>query len=102
MKALLLALLVVLCTGYQTSAQRYVAFPDETASWKVIRCFYFFPAGWYDVHTFTMSGDTTTNGISYKKIYETVHHLPGTQYDTIYTHYFVALREEGKNISMIS
>ena len=102
MKAFLLALLVVLCTGYQTSAQQYVAFPDETASWKVIRCFYFFPAGWYDVHTFTMSGDTTTNGISYKKIYETVHHLPGTQYDTIYTHYFGALREEGKKIMMIS
>jgi hypothetical protein len=102
MKAFLLALLVVFCIGYQTSAQQYVAFPDETASWKVIRCFYFFPEGWYDVHTFTMSGDTTTNGISYKKIYETVHHLPGTQYDTIYTHYFGALREEGKKIMMIS
>lgn len=96
MKYFLLALLVACCSAYQTSAQQYVAFPDETASWKVIRCFSFFPAGWYDVHTFTMEGDTTVNGISYKKIYETVHHLPGTQYDTIYTHYFGALKEEEK------
>ena len=42
------------------------------------------------------------NGISYKKIYETVHHLPGTPNDTLYTHFFGALREQEKQIRMVS
>lgn len=102
MKRLLILFLSVITYCNITSAQQYVAFPEGNASWKVIRCFSFYPPGWYDVFTYTQSGDTTIAGVSYHKIYETVHHLPGTQYDSIYTYYFGAMREDQQKIYMVS
>lgn len=102
MRRYMFLLLTGILLSFSSAAQSYQPFPAGDASWKVIRCFSFFPAGWYDVFTYSMSGDTMMNGISYKKIFETVHHLPGTPYDTLYTHFFGALREQEKQIRMVS
>lgn len=103
MKKIQLLFLLIFCNNcYAAFAQQYIAFPTGNAAWKVIRCFSFYPPGWYDVFTYTQSGDTAISGISYHKIYETVHHLPGTPYDTTYTYYFGAMREDQQKIYMVS
>ncbi|MEO6169233.1 MAG: T9SS type A sorting domain-containing protein [Chitinophagales bacterium] len=103
MKKLQLIFLLIFCNHcYSAFAQQYTPFPTDSAYWKVIRCFSFYPPGWYDVFTYTQSGDTTLYGISYHKIYETVHHLPGTSYDSTYTYYFGAMREDQQKIYMVS
>lgn len=80
------------------AGQTYVPFPTGDASWKVIRCFYFYPPDGYDLFTYSQSGDTIMGGLSYHKIYVSNHHLPGSIYDTTYVNYYGAIREEQKKI----
>lgn len=82
------------------AAQTYHPFPTGSASWKVVRCFYFYQPGWHDEYTFIMDGsDTIHNGLSFKKINISKHHAPGTAYDSIYpTEFFGGLRESSKQI----
>ncbi len=102
MKKLVISLVVFTAVSLSTIAQNYQPFPTESATWRVIRCFSFYPPGWYDEYKLIMDGsDTIYNGSSYKKIYISNHHLPGTTYDTIYpTEFFGGLRESAKQIFM--
>jgi len=86
------------------NAQNYFPFPQDDATWQVTRCFYFYPPGWYDDHQIHMTGeDTVFNGISYKKLYFTNHHAPGSDFDTIYPIVFLGgLREVNKKIYIVS
>jgi hypothetical protein len=83
-----------------TAAQTYHSFPTDSASWDVVRCWYFYPGGWHDEFRFTMDGtDTLHNGQVFKKLYVSQHHAPGTAYDTIYpTSFYGGLREYAKQI----
>lgn len=84
------------------NAQVYQPFPTGSTSWKIVRCFYFYPGGVHDEYTLIMDGsDTIHNGLSFKKIEISNHHQPGTVNDTIYpTEFFGGLREFGKQIFM--
>lgn len=100
MKKFLLTLALFFYLTINSGAQAYQPFPTGSATWEVLRCFYFYPSGWYDKYTFTMDGtDTLNNGESFKKIFVTNHHLPGTVHDSIYpTEFFGGLREVDKQI----
>jgi len=86
--------------SFGTNAQIYHPFPTGSATWSVVRCFFFYQPGWHDDYSFMMDGaDTLHDGLLYKKINISVHHLPGTVYDSIYpTEFFGGLRESGKQI----
>lgn len=99
MKKLILLFIIVLL-AVSTNAQTYHPFPTGSASWKIVRCFYFYQPGWHDEYTLTMDGtDTIHNGMAFKKITISNHHLPGTVNDTTYpTEFFGGLRELNKQI----
>lgn len=99
-KNLLLTFVLVNTIVLVINAQTYQPFPTDSASWKVVRCFYFYQPGWHDEYTFIMDGtDTIHNGLPFKKINISKHHLPGTAYDSIYpTEFFGGLRELDKQI----
>jgi hypothetical protein len=101
MKKVLLSLFI-LPLWFTVSAQSYTAFPDGNASWKVIRCFYFYPPDGYDLFTYDQLGDTLISSVSWHKLYLTVHHLPGSIYDTTYTVYYGGIREDQKKIYVMS
>ena len=100
MKKLILSFSTILLFIFNLHSQSYQAFPTGAASWEVTRCWYFYDPGWHDKYTFTMDGtDTLKDGLLYKKIYITNHHLPGTVHDTIYpTEFFGGLREVNKQV----
>src|SRR5262245_55628997 len=79
-------------------SQSYFPIPTGDATWQVTRCNYFLPAGWYDDYNIHMNGeDTVINGKTFKKLYFTNHHAPGTDFDTVYpTVYLGGMREEDK------
>lgn len=102
MKKLTMNLTVLIIVTITANAQMYHPFPTDSATWKIARCFYFYPAGVHDEYTLTMDGtDTIHNGSPFKKINISNHHSPGTVNDTIYpTEFFGGLRESGKQIFM--
>ena len=100
MKRLFNLLSVLLALNIVANAQNYQPFPTGAAIWEVLRCWYLYQPGWYDKYTFTMDGtDTLYDGQTFKKIWITNHHLPGTIHDTIYPKtFFGGLREADKKI----
>ena len=71
--------------------------------WDMSRCWYFYPPGWHDLYYIQMDGtEITINGKTYKKLYHTTHHAPGTEFDSTYTHFLGGIREEGKQVFMVS
>lgn len=93
-------LLVFALAANKSGAQTYQPFPTGTATWEVLRCFYFYPAGWHDKFTFTMDGsESVYEGLPFKNIYIVNHHLPGTVHDTIYPKkFFGGIREVDKQV----
>ncbi|MDZ4847091.1 MAG: PKD domain-containing protein [Chitinophagales bacterium] len=84
------------------SAQSYKPFPTSDASWKIGRCWYFFPGGWYDELTVNMPGeDTVLNSVTYKKLYIT-HRLIHGAIDSGYTRYLGGMRESDREIFVVS
>jgi hypothetical protein len=77
--------------------------PTGPSQWNMARCWYFYPAGWHDLYFITMDGtDTILNGKSYKKLYHTTHHAPGTEFDSTYTNFLGGMREVNKQVFMFS
>jgi hypothetical protein len=104
-RGLLLTLLMGCCFFLQQEsiAQAYYAMPTGPAQWDMARCWYFYPAGWHDLYYITMDGtDTLFNGKTYKKLYHTTHHAPGTEFDSTYTHFLGGMREADKQVFMFS
>ncbi len=91
-------------SGSLLKAQSYFPFPANDATWQVTRCFYFFPPGWYDDYQIHMTGeDTVINNITYKKLFFTSHHAPGSDFDTIYPTVFLGgLYETDKKVYIVS
>ena len=88
---------------HQSYAQSYHPMPTGPAQWNMSRCWYFYPAGWHDLYYITMDGtDTILYGQSYKKLYHTTRHAPGTEFDSTYTHFLGGMREANKQVFMIS
>lgn len=101
MKPLLIVLGSIACLF--ASAQTYRPFPTGDASWKVGRCWYFYPGGWYDEVTFDMDGrDTLINSVSYKKVIMKHRHAPGTAFDSSYVRILGGMRESGRKIFFVS
>ena len=102
----LVALCLVSCfcfSAHELKAQQYQPMPSGPARWDVARCWYFYPAGWHDLYYIEMDGtDTLINGKTYKKLYHTTHHAPGTEFDSTYTHFLGGMREENRRVYMIS
>ena len=87
----------------QSAAQSYHPMPTGSAQWNMTRCWYFYPAGWHDLYYITMDGtDTILNGKTYKKLFHTTHHAPGTAFDSTYTNYLGGIREVNKQVFMFS
>lgn len=87
----------------QSNAQTYHPMPTGPAQWNVSRCWYFYPAGWHDLYYITMDGsDTILNGKSYKKLFHTTRHAPGTEFDSTYTNFLGGMREDNKQVFMFS
>jgi len=96
-------LLLACFISNQVAAQSYHPMPTASAQWNMARCWYFYPAGWHDLYYITMDGtDTTLNGKTYKKLFHTTHHAPGTAFDSIYTNYLGGMREVNKQVFMFS
>ena len=103
-------LLSILCIAFlacfclnKTVAQSYHPMPTGSAQWNMERCWYFYPAGWHDLYYITMDGtDTILNGKTYKKLFHTTHHAPGTAFDSTYTNYLGGMREVNKQVFMFS
>lgn len=90
-------------SAFPLVGQGYYPMPEGPAQWDITRCWSFFPGGWHDEYSVTMDGtDTLINNKSYKKLYLTTHHLPGTQFDSVYTQYLGAMRESGRQVYMLS
>jgi hypothetical protein len=86
-----------------TMAQDYHPMPTGPARWDIARCWYFYPAGWYDRYYVEMDGsDTILNGQTYKKLWHTTHHAPGTEFDSTYTHFMGGMREADRKVYMFS
>jgi hypothetical protein len=84
-------------------AQEYHPMPVSGASWDITRCWSFYPGGWHDEYSIVSDGtDTVINGRTYQNLILITHHLPGTQHDSVYTHYLGGMREEGKQVFFIS
>ena len=102
LQALFIVLLVSFSSN-QSTAQSYHPMPTGSAQWNMARCWYFYPAGWHDLYYITMDGtDTILNGKTYKKLYHTTHHAPGTEFDSTYTHFLGGMREVNKQVFMFS
>src|SRR6187399_1387711 len=103
MKKIILLLFFVV-TFYCGRAQNYFPFPTGNAVWQVTRCWYFYPAGWYDDIQISTSGeDTIINSKVYRKLFLVNHHTPGQPYDTIYPKVFLGgMRELDKKIYLVS
>lgn len=98
-----LLLLICSVTFLLTSAQTYRSFPTGDASWKVGRCWYFYPGGWYDEVTFDMDGsDTLINAVTYKKVLMKHRHAPGTAFDSSYVRILGGMRESNRQIFFVS
>jgi len=99
-------LVVIFSLGFiasESTAQTYHPMPTGPAQWNMARCWYFYPAGWHDLYYITTDGtDTIINQKTYKKLYHTTHHAPGTEFDSTYTHFLGGMREESKQVFMIS
>jgi hypothetical protein len=77
--------------------------PTGPSRWDMSRCWYFYPGGWYDLYYIEMDGtDTIIGEETYKKLYHTTRHAPGTEFDSTYTHFLGGMREEGKQVFMVS
>src|SRR5687768_2669220 len=84
-------------------AQTYKPFPTTTASWATGRCWYFYPAGWYDEIIIIMDGsDTVVNGVTYKSLSMKFYHAPGTAFDSTYVRHLGGMRESGRKIFFVS
>lgn len=84
-------------------SQDYHPMPDSEAQWDITRCWSFYPGGWHDEYSIQMDGsDTIINGKIYQKLYIVTHHLPGTEHDSVYTHFLGGMRESGKQVFFIS
>lgn len=84
-------------------AQAYQPMPAGPARWDISRCWYFYPGGWFDRYYVEMDGaDTLMFGKTYKKLFHTTHHLPGTEFDSTYTHFLGGIREENRQVFMVS
>ena len=102
-RLLLFITLLTFCAGSRLAAQAYQPMPDGPARWDVSRCWYFYPAGWYDrFYIEADDTDTLINNRLYHKLYHTTHHAPGTEFDSTYTHFLGGYREADKKIYMIS
>jgi hypothetical protein len=98
----LITFLLNFATWSEISAQ-YHPMPAGEARWDITRCWYFYPGGWHDRYFIEMDGtDTVLNGKVYKKLFHTTHHAPGTEFDSIYTHFLGGMREAGKQVFMWS
>ncbi len=96
-------LLSVLITDLRLKAQSYYPMPVSDAQWDITRCWSFYPGGWHDEYSVRLDGsDTTMNGRVYKKLNLVTHHLPGTQYDSIFTHFLGGMRETNKQVFFVS
>ena len=85
------------------NAQAYHPMPQSEAQWDITRCWYFYPGGWHDEYSVRMDGsDTTLNDKVYKKMDFVTHHAPGTEFDSVYTHFLGGMREENKQVFFFS
>ncbi len=99
----LLTFLSLLFISNPSFSQEYHPLPQEGAEWVVTRCWSFYPGGWVDYYFINLDGqDSIHNGKVYKKLNLTTHHLPGTQFDSIYTNFLGLMREENKQVFFIS
>jgi len=97
-----IALLISFCF-ISAFARQYHPFPTAQASWKIGRCWYFFPPGWYDQITVTLSGDDTLiNFRSYKKLLITYRLIHGGTFDSSYTRILGGMREDDRKIYIVS
>lgn len=85
---------------HSSFAQTYQPFPEQTAKWEIIRCWYLYDFGWYDKYTIFMDGtDTLYQGEDFKNLFIRRQHLPDTEFDTIFpTEFFGGIREMDKKI----
>lgn len=96
------AVLLLICIQMHSNkvhAQTYQPFPTGTATWNVVRCWYFFSPGWYDHYRLETDGsDTVYQGETYRKIYITSH-LYHPPFDSVYpAEFFGGMREVNKQI----
>ncbi len=99
----ILVLTLITTCQITLKAQAYHPMPTGTARWDIARCWYFYPGGWYDRYYIEMDGtDTVIHQKTYKKLFHTTHHAPGTAFDSTYTHFLGGMRESGKQVFMIS
>jgi hypothetical protein len=102
-RILILVALLTICASATINAQEYHPMPTGPARWDIARCWYFYPAGWYDRYYVEMDGsDTILNGKTYKKLWHTTHHAPGTEFDSTYTHFMGGMREADRKVYMFS
>ena len=95
--------LILTFLSFHGNGQTYYPMPVSEAQWDITRCFWFYPGGWYDQYSITMDGsDTIIHGQVYSKLYMTTHHLPGTEHDSIYTHFLGGMRESDSLVYMVS
>lgn len=85
------------------SGQNYHPMPSSGAQWDVTRCWSFYPGGWHDEYSIQQeNADTLINGWLYNKLNIVIHHLPGTEHDSVYTHFLGGMREADKQVFFIS
>ena len=100
-KTLPIFLCILFCLDI--NAQIYQPMPVSGGQWDVARCWSFYPGGWHDEYSIQLDGsDTIINGRIYKKLNLVTHHLPGTEFDSIYTTYLGAMREADRQVFFIS
>ncbi|HZV70342.1 MAG TPA: T9SS type A sorting domain-containing protein [Saprospiraceae bacterium] len=96
-------LVIISISNINLNAQPYHPMPVSGGQWNVTRCWYFYPGGWHDEYSISLAGgDTTINNHVYKKLLIQIHHAPGTEFDSIYTHFLGAMREANKQVFFIS
>ena len=85
------------------SGQSYHPMPSSAAQWDVTRCWSFYPGGWHDEYSIQqVDADTLINGKVYNKLNIVIHHLPGTEHDSVYTHFLGGMREANRQVFFIS
>lgn len=95
--------IIIVFLGLDLQGQSYHPMPGSDAKWDITRCWSFYPGGWHDEYSIRLDGsDTTINGHVYKKLDLVTHHLPGTQFDSVYSNFLGGMREFNKQVFFIS
>lgn len=102
------SLALFLAIGFSTSAQDYVPFPTDSASWNQLYQSSYFPGDNYiRNYTYQLGGDTLINDIGYKKVFfrysdpfeENFEFIGGLREDNFKNIYFYASATGNQNVS---